>query len=190
MHTFNLQTYIDFKASPTGATKQTALTSRNLQLEKAVKTLRYNTTKWRNQCAAEYLKELARIYLVHGIETALNPDYSDIAIAGKLRMAGFSCYKIYQTILRESPIIASLPSIRHQTTYLENGIKPHLVNPQMRKMMRNFNDWRREQAQKISDPVIRDTYLGEMRLYQLGLATEMPTTVNSRNESTISLING
>ncbi len=41
------------------------------QLEKAVRTLKSDTSAWKNPCRAEYLKEIGRIYLAHGEEAAL-----------------------------------------------------------------------------------------------------------------------
>ncbi len=89
-------------------------------------------------------------------------------------MVGFFCNSIYRVILQESPILALFEEVREQTTYLERVIKPHIVNPEMRKMMMNFRSWHREQAQKISDPHTQDAYLAEVRLHALGLATEIP----------------
>lgn len=104
-----------------------------------------------NPCKREYLKELARIRRAHGMDTALDP-HTDVAIACKLRLAGFSRNQINKALVEASPIATSLPSTEHQTVYLEKAIKPALQSSKLREARTHFWQERQRHAETITDP--------------------------------------
>ncbi|MBP5976711.1 MobA/MobL family protein [Brasilonema sp. CT11] len=142
------------------------------QLRKAEWALGQDTTKWRSQAKAEYLRELGRMVHIHGKEAVLDPN-TDIEIAIKLRIAGFSFNQIYTTIREQSPVSTSLPSSEHQFTYLNKALKPYLQTSQTRTLAYNFQYERRRTAQAIADPALQQAHLNETRLDKLGLATQL-----------------
>ncbi|MDR9898925.1 MobA/MobL family protein [Aetokthonos hydrillicola Thurmond2011] len=130
------------------------------QIRKAEWALGQDTSKWRSQAKAEYLRELGRMISAHGKEAALNPR-TDAQIAVKMRIAGYSYNQIYSTIREQSPISVSLPDANYQIEYLTKAIKPNLQSSKVRTAAVNLQFQRRqEEAPKP-----------EHRLEQLGLAT-------------------
>ncbi|MDZ8260596.1 MAG: DNA-primase RepB domain-containing protein [Nostoc sp. ChiQUE01b] len=130
--------------------------------------------RW-NKCKLEYFRELHRVHQAFGRDEALNPK-TDIEIALKLRMAGFSVTQIYRTIQEASPVATSLPSQEHQFVYLKKAIQPYLQSSQTRTVANNFQYERERQAKRtITDPTQLQNHLAERRLEKLGLATPVST---------------
>ncbi|MDF5714123.1 MAG: MobQ family relaxase [Rhizonema sp. NSF051] len=134
------------------------------QIRKAQWALGQDTTKWRSQAKAEYLRELGRMVSAHGKEAVLNPS-TDAQIAVKMRIAGYSYNQIYSTIREQSPVSVSLPDTEYQIAYLTKGIKPLVQTSQVRTAASNL---RFQRQQETAQP--------EHRLDKLGLATPTEAT--------------
>jgi hypothetical protein len=137
------------------------------QFNKATWALTQDTAHWRNQCGAEYLKELARCMAVKGAP-AYSP-HTDAEIALKLRMAGFSKNQIGKTLIAESPFVQHMDE-EQRNIYLNKGIAPVVNHSQAWKQLQRFQEQRQSQMRLLPEAQ-RDAYLKEQRLDQLGLAT-------------------
>jgi RepB DNA-primase from phage plasmid len=179
----------DLDAATVAALKAAALSSNNAktQLRKAdwllanQEQVESQYQRW-NPCKQEYLKELARIHRVYGQDIALTP-HTDVEIACKLRIAGHSQAQIYKTLTECSPIATSLPSVHHQSIYLEKGINPHLHSARLRQAREDFQHERLRHAQTLSDPAQQSAYRNEKRLEQLGLATSVASNLQQQPPS-------
>ncbi len=125
-----------------------------------------DTSTWKNQCRAEYLKELGRYLQVKQAE-GYSP-YTDVEIATKLRMAGFSKRRIYETLRRSSPFICDLDNDA-KTRYLAKGIAPLVDNPKVNQKIAQWNQFRVSEALKRPEAQ-REPYLKEQRLSKLNLS--------------------
>jgi MobA/MobL family/RepB DNA-primase from phage plasmid len=180
----------DLDAETVAALKAAALVSDKAQarLEKAdwllanQKQVERRYKHW-GRCKQEYLKELARVHQLYGKENALTP-YTDVEIACKLRVAGYSYNQIYKTLADCSPVVAAIPSVPYQNLYLEKGIKPHLRSAPLRKVCEQFQHERLDHAKSLTDPTQQAAYLAEKRLDALGLATpvEIPGITMPKRE--------
>lgn len=135
--------------------------------DKAAWTLTQDTRRWRNQCGAEYLKELARCVAVKGAP-AYTP-HTDAEIAVKLRMAGFSKNQIANTLSAESPFVQHMDADQ-RNIYLNKGIAPVVNHTRSWQALQRFQQQRLSQARQLPE-AHREAYLKEYRLEQLGLAT-------------------
>jgi hypothetical protein len=147
------------------STKQSADAEK--QLNKGLWALTQETGNWRNQCNAEYLKELGRIVKTRGVQ-ALHP-YTDAEIAIKLRMAGFSKAQIGKTLSRHSPFVKALPDEQSRHQYLAGGIAPEVNHPRTYQKIVAFHQHRAQQAQELPEAQ-RGEFLKEHRFERLGIA--------------------
>ncbi len=109
----------------------------------------------------EYAKELSRIMEQKGDRAGYDPA-TDVEIAAKLRIAGFSWNAINNASVEQSPMVAALPSPEHQSKYLEMVVKPTLQAPYVR---------REKEAKRLE--MERQGRPEEYRLKHMGLATEV-----------------
>lgn len=137
------------------------------QFAKAAWALTQDTAHWRNQCSAEYLKELARNLAVKGAP-AYSP-HTDAEIALKLRMAGFSKNQIGKTLIAESPFAQHMDADQ-RNIYLNKGIAPVVNHSRAWQALQRFQEQRQSQRRLLPEAQ-RDAYLKEHRLDHLGLAT-------------------
>lgn len=166
----------DLDAVSVAAVIQTAHTSKNSAQQLRMAAWAYlNFQKdegtW-NKCKLEYLRELHRRQRALGKDGVLHPN-TDVEIALRLRMAGFSNTQIYNVIRATSPLTISLPSVDHQNVYLKKAIYPYLNNGKALTAAKNFENDRRQQAAKLP-PDQQQAHLQERRLDKLGLATPVP----------------
>ena len=94
--------------------------------------------------------------------------YTDVEIATKLRMAGFTERRIYETLRRSSPFICDLDN-NAKTRYLAKGIAPLVDNPQVNQKIAQWNQFRVSEALKRPEAQ-REPYLKEQRLDKLNLS--------------------
>lgn len=137
------------------------------QFNKASWALTQDTSRWRNQCSAEYLKELARCMAVKG-SPAYSP-HTDAEIALKLRMAGFSKNQIGITLAAESPFVQHMDADQ-RSIYLNKGIAPVVSHSRSWQALQRFQQQRIIEARQLPEPH-REPYLQERSLDKLGLAT-------------------
>jgi hypothetical protein len=137
------------------------------QFAKAAWALTQNTSHWKNQCSAEYLKELARCMRVK--RALAHRPHTDAEIALKLRMAGFSKQAIAKTLMAHSPFVQHMDADQ-RTIYVNKGIAPVVNHPQAWRQVDQFQQMRITQARALPEEH-RDAYLQERRLEQLKLST-------------------
>ncbi|MBW4590120.1 MobA/MobL family protein [Aetokthonos hydrillicola Thurmond2011] len=137
------------------------------QFNKALWAMNEDTGHWRNQCNAEYLKELGRIVKTRGAN-ALHP-HTDAEIAIKLRMAGFSKSRIGQTLAQHSPFAKAFADEQERHSYLAGAIAPELNHPRTNQKIAAFHQHRAHQAQELPEAQ-RGEFLKEHRFDHLGIA--------------------
>ncbi len=137
------------------------------QFNTALWLLQKDTSRWQDQCKAEYLKELGRCMRVK--RALAHQPHTDAEIALRLRMAGFSKQAIAKTLMAHSPFVQHMDADQ-RSIYVNKGIAPVVNHPQARRQVDQFQQMRITEALALPE-VQRDAYLKERRLEQLKLST-------------------